>query len=155
MKEEIIEHVKIFKKQGANVRVDENQINDLIKRISDKEDKKDEEDKKDKSLRSYIEDFLTNNKRDLSITYDKNKISTEKINSILKKYRDGRYEFPKFIDEYNNYMEKFEFKSLIEKRKREKPGAITPNQKDMINYLNKIKDLVQDFNPKGKGLNKK
>ena len=108
MKEEITEHVKIFKKQGANVRVDENQINDLIKRISDKED------------------------------------------------RDGRYEFPKFIDEYNNYMESIkEFKSLIEKRKREKPGAITPNQKDMINYLNEIKDLVEDFNPKDSGLSKK
>ena len=93
----------------------------------------------------------------MSITYDKkNRISTEKINSILKKYRDGRYEFPKFIDEYNNFMESVkEFESFIEKRKREKPGAITPNQKDMINYLKKIKDIVQDFNSKGSGLNKK
>ena len=40
MKEEIIERVKHLKKQGADVRVDENQINDLIKGISDKEDKK-------------------------------------------------------------------------------------------------------------------
>ena len=47
-----------------------------------------------------------------------------------------------------------EFKSLIEKRKKEKPGAIAPNQRDMINYLKEIKDLVQHFNPKSSGLNK-
>ena len=92
----------------------------------------------------------------MSITYDKNKISTEKINSILKKYRDGRYEFRKFIDEYNDYMESVkDFESFIKRRKKEKPGAITPNQKDMTNYLKEIKELVQDFNPKGSGLNKK
>ena len=74
---------------------------------------------KDKSLRSYVKDFLTNKKRYLSITYDKNKINTEKINSILKRYSDGRYEFPKFINEYNKYMESAKkFESLIEKKKR-------------------------------------
>ena len=54
--------------QGADVRVDENQINDLIKRISDKEYK---EDKEDKNLRYYVKYFLTNNEHNLSITYDK------------------------------------------------------------------------------------
>ena len=101
MKEQIIDHIQNLKEQVINVKVDEDQINDLIKRISDKEYKEDKEDKKDKGLRSYVKDFLTNNKRDLSITYDKNKINTEKINSILKKYSDRRYEFPKFINEWN------------------------------------------------------
>ena len=51
----------------------------------------------------------------------KNKISTEKINSILKKYKDGRYEFPKFIDEYNGYMESVkDFESFIKKKKKRK-----------------------------------
>ena len=36
MKKEIIEHVKILKEQGANVKVDEDQINDLINKIFDK-----------------------------------------------------------------------------------------------------------------------
>ena len=36
MKEEIIEHVKILKEQVANVKVDEDQINDLINKIFDK-----------------------------------------------------------------------------------------------------------------------
>ena len=36
MKKEIIEHVKNLKDQGASVKVDENQINDLINKIFDK-----------------------------------------------------------------------------------------------------------------------
>ena len=36
MKKEIIEHVKKLKEQGANVKVDEDQIDDLIKKIFDK-----------------------------------------------------------------------------------------------------------------------
>ena len=35
MKEEIMEHIKNLKEQGINVRVDEDQINDLINKISD------------------------------------------------------------------------------------------------------------------------
>ena len=37
---EIMEHIKNLKKQGINVRVDENQINDLINKISNKKDEK-------------------------------------------------------------------------------------------------------------------
>ena len=36
MKKGIIEHVKKLKEQGANVKVDEDQINDLINKIFDK-----------------------------------------------------------------------------------------------------------------------
>ena len=46
MKEEIIDHAKNFKKQGINVRVDEDQINDLINKISDIKDKDKDKDKK-------------------------------------------------------------------------------------------------------------
>ena len=40
MKEEIKEHIKNLKEQGINVIVDEDQINDLINKISDKKDEK-------------------------------------------------------------------------------------------------------------------
>ena len=40
MKEEIMDHINNLKEQGINVRVDEDQINDLINRIFDKKDKK-------------------------------------------------------------------------------------------------------------------
>ena len=36
MKEEIMEHTKSLKEKGINVRVDEDQINYLINKISDK-----------------------------------------------------------------------------------------------------------------------
>ena len=36
MKKEIIDHVKKLKEQGANIKVDEDQINDLINKIFDK-----------------------------------------------------------------------------------------------------------------------
>ena len=39
MKEEIIDHIQDLKEQGINVRIDEDQINDLIKRILDKKEK--------------------------------------------------------------------------------------------------------------------
>ena len=41
MKEEIIQYIKNVKEQGINVKVDEDQINDLINKISDKKYKKD------------------------------------------------------------------------------------------------------------------
>ena len=37
MKEEIIDHIKDLKDQGHDVKINEDQINDLIKRILDKE----------------------------------------------------------------------------------------------------------------------
>ena len=43
MKKEIIDHVKKLKEQGANVKVDEDQINDLINKIFDKKYEKYEE----------------------------------------------------------------------------------------------------------------
>ena len=41
MKEEIIQYIKNVKEQGINVKVDEDQINDLINKTSDKKYKKD------------------------------------------------------------------------------------------------------------------
>ena len=38
MKEEIMEHIKKLKPQGTNVGIDEDKINDLINKISDKKD---------------------------------------------------------------------------------------------------------------------
>ena len=39
MKEEIIDYIQVLKDQGFNVRIDKDQINDLIKRIFDKKEK--------------------------------------------------------------------------------------------------------------------
>ena len=42
MKKEIIDHVKNLEEQGADVKVDEDQINDLINKIFDKKYEKNE-----------------------------------------------------------------------------------------------------------------
>ena len=52
MKEEIMEHIKNLKARGINVMVDEDQINDLINKISDKKDEK------NKYIGSEIDKFL-------------------------------------------------------------------------------------------------
>ena len=54
MKEEIMEHIKNLKAQGINVKIDENQINDLINKISDIKNK----DKKNIFIDSEIDKFL-------------------------------------------------------------------------------------------------
>ena len=41
MKEEIIEHRKYLKEQGIDVKINEDQINNLINKILDKKDKED------------------------------------------------------------------------------------------------------------------
>ena len=78
MKEEILEHIKNLKAQGINVKVDEDQINDLINKISDKKKYMDSE--IDKFLKDYGE-------KNINISYNnnKNKFNAEKITKLLKK----------------------------------------------------------------------
>ena len=82
MKKEIIEHVKNLKDQGANVEVDEDQINDLIHKILDRkyEKKTHIESEIDKFLQKYGD-------KTISISYgeDKNKFNTKEITKSLKK----------------------------------------------------------------------
>ena len=76
MKEKIIEHIKNLKAQGINVKVDEEQINDLINKISDIKNK----DKKNTYMDSEIDKFLKDyGHKNINISYDKNKnkFSTE------------------------------------------------------------------------------
>ena len=75
MKEEFMEHIKNLKAQGINVSVDEDQINDLINKISDKKDEKNK----------YIDfeiDKILDKYEDKKIYIRYNKI---KINLIQKK----------------------------------------------------------------------
>ena len=64
MKEVIIDHMQGLKDQGFNVRIDEDQINDLIKRILDKKEKIDKE--KDVFIK-----FSGKYKCDIENTYNK------------------------------------------------------------------------------------
>ena len=86
MKKEIIDHLKKLKEQSADVKVDEDQINDLINKIFDKKYEKYE---KKTYTESEIDKFLeTYEDKNISISYDdyKNKFDTETITKSLKNY---------------------------------------------------------------------
>ena len=83
MKEEIMEHIKNLKAQGINIRVDEDQINDLINKISNKKDEK------NKYIDFEIDKFLDKYEyKNIYIRYikNKNKFNTEEILNQLKNY---------------------------------------------------------------------
>ena len=101
MKKEIIDHVKKLKEQGADVKVDEDQINDLINKIFDKEYEKYE---RKTYIESEIDKFLEKYEdKDINISYgdkgDKNKFDTEKITKSLKRVSNKFINFDEFNEE--------------------------------------------------------
>ena len=109
MKKEIIEHVK---DQGADVKVDEDQINDFINKIFDKKYEKYE---RKTYIESEIDKFLEKyGDKNIFISYDenKNKFNTEEISESLKKLRNKLINFSKFNEGYNKFVNniaKFEY----------------------------------------------
>ena len=93
MKKEIVENVKNLKDQCSDVKVDEDQINDLINKIFDKKYEKYE---KKTYIESEIDQFLEKYEdKNISISYDenKNKFDTEEITKSLKKLRNKLIDF--------------------------------------------------------------
>ena len=127
MKEKIIEHVKNLKEQGANVKVDEDQINDLMNKIFDK---KYEKYGKKTYIEFEIDKFLEKYEdKNISISYckNKNKFDTEKITKSLKKLHNKLINFSEFNEKYNKFIDnviKFEY---YESEKE--LGSVSPNQK--------------------------
>ena len=155
MKEEIMEHIKNLKAQGINVSVDEDRINDLINKVSDKKDEKNKyiDFEIDKILDKYED-------KNIYIRYNKNKnkFDTEEITKSLKKLRNKLISFSEFNEEYNKFMDtvvKFEYY-----KSEKEPGSVSPNQKKMRRYVKGLKDIVDlyklksgsDTSKKGEGL---
>ena len=135
MKKEIIDHVKNLKEQGSDVKVDEDQINDLINKIFDKTYGKYER-------KTYIESLEKYGDKNIAISYDnnKNKFNTEEITKSLKKLRNKLIGVKEFKEEYDKFMDnivKFEyFKSTKEE------GSISPNQKKKKKMKRYARDLI-------------
>ena len=133
-KEEIMEHTKNLKAQCINVKVDEDKINDLINKISDKKDER------NKYIDLEIDKFL--DKYEYTNTYvrynkNKNKFDTEEITKSLKKLCDKLINISKFNEEYNKFMDDF---TKFEYYKSEKePGSVSPNQKKNDKICKKFK----------------
>ena len=157
MKEEIMEHIKNLKAQGINVEVDEDQINDLINKISDIKNK----DKKNTYLDSEIDKFLKvygDKNTNISYNKNKNKFNTEEITKSLKKLHNKLINFSKFNEEYNKFLDNV---IKLEYYKSEKePGSVSTNQKTMRRYVKSLKDIADFYYPqsgnvtskKGEGL---
>ena len=98
MEEEIIDHIQDLKKQGINVKIDEDQINDLIKRILDKEkiDKK-KIDKERDVFKIFYKHLNTK-----QILFIIKKISTEDMNEAINNYSYNN-NLNDFINEYNSF----------------------------------------------------
>ena len=146
MKKEIIAHVKKLKEQGADVKVDEDQINDLINKIfNEKYEKYERKTYIESEMDKFLEKYGGKN---ISISYDnnKNKFDREKITKSLKKLRNKLINPSEFKEEYNKFLDsivKFEcYKSEKES------GSVSPNQKKMIRYARDVKDIVDLYNLK-------
>ena len=124
MKKEIIDHVKKLKDQGADVKVDEDQINDLINKIFNK--KYERKTYIDSEIDKFLEKY---GDRNISISYDenKNKFNTEEITKSLKKLHNKLINPSELKEEYNKFLDSIE-KCEYYKSEKE-PGSVSPNQK--------------------------
>ena len=143
MKEEIMKHIKNLKAQGINVMADEDQINDLVNKISDKKDERNKY--TDFEIDKFLDKYEYTN---IYVRYNKNKnkFNTEEITKSLKKLRNKLINPSEFNEEYNKFMDdviKFEhYKSEKE------PGSVSANQKKMRRYVKSLRDIVDFYNPK-------
>ena len=133
MKTELIDHVKKLKEQGVDVKVDEDQISDLINKIFDKkyERKTHIESEIDKFLKDYGD-------KNISISYDenKNKFNTEEITKSLKKLRCKFINFDELNEKYNKFVDdivKFEYY-----KSEKEPGSVSTNQKKKLEDMQEI-----------------
>ena len=134
MKEEIMEHIKNSKEQSINVMVYEDQINDLINKISDKIDKK------NTYIGSQIDEFLKKYKnKNIYIRYDKNKnkFNTEEITKSLDRLHNKLINFSEFDEEYNKFMN--DVKKFEDYKAEKEPGSVSSNQKKNEKICKKFK----------------
>ena len=131
--DEIIDHVKKLKDQGSDVKVDEDQINDLINKIFDKTYGKYE---RKTYIESEIDNFLEKyGDKNISISYDinKNKFNTEEITKSLKKLRNKLIGVKEFKEKYDKFIDN-------------NKGSISPNQKKMRRYARDLNDIADLYN---------
>ena len=124
MKEEIMGHIKNLKPQGINIMDDEDQINDLVNKISDKKDER------NRFIDFQIYRFLNEyGSKNIYVRYNKNKnkFNTEEITRSLKRLSNKLIDFREFNEEYDKFMDDV---IKLENYKSEKePGSVSSNQK--------------------------
>ena len=149
MKKEIIDHIKKLKEQGADVKVDKDQINDLINKIFNEKYEKYEKYERKTYIDFEIDKFLEKyGDKNISISFDenKNKFNTEEITKSLKKLRNKLINLSEFKEEYTKFLDnivKFEYYNS-----EKEPGSVSPNQKKRRRYVRDLKDIIDLYNLK-------
>ena len=142
MKEEIMEYIKNLKEQGINVMDDEDKINDLVNKISDKKDER------NRLIDFEIYRFLNEYEyKNIYVRYNKNKneFNTEKITRSLKKLSNKLIDFREFNEEYNRFMD--DVIKLEHYKSEKEPGSVSPNQKKTRRYIKGLKVIVDFYYP--------
>ena len=157
---EIRDHIQNLKDEGIDVNVNNDQINDLIDKISKEIGKKDStpEDSipRDSTQKNLdIKNFLLIHKEPIKTHYSsdifgKNNIDTKNINEALINYNDGTITQDKFLQIYV-FIDDFDKFSKVMKKKHS--GARDPKQIKLLDYGNELKKVFEkSFNPSGSGL---
>ena len=160
---EIRDHIQNLKDEGIDVKINNDQVNDLVYKILKGTGKRDltlkdsaSEDSasEDSTLKNLeIKSFLLKYEEPIETFYSsdifgKRKIDTKEINNALA---NNKITENKFFKIYNAFINKFdEFSEVINKKA---PGARGPNQKKLLHYGNELKKIIEkSFNPSGSGL---
>ena len=74
-----------------------------------------------------------------------------KINNAIIDYIDRKINSEEFLKIYNAFISEFDNFSKVMNKKQ--PGSRGPNQKELLNYGNELKEIAgKSFNPLGSGL---
>ena len=141
MKKEIIDHVKKLIDQGTDVKVDEDQIDDLINKIFDK---KYEMYSRKTYIESEIDKFLKDYRdKYIYISYgdkgNKNKFDTENMTRSLKKLRSEFINFSEFKEEYDKFINNVQ---ELKNYKSKNNVSFSKNQLKMKRYARDLKILL-------------
>ena len=167
-----------LKDEGIDVNINNDQVNDLVNKIlkgigkrdsgsedsgskdSDPEDLAPEdlapEDSNQKKLKINTKKFLLIYKEPITTYYisdvfGKYNINTRKINNGIINYIDRKINSEEFLKIYNPFIS--EFDNFSKAMNKTQPGSRGPNQKELLNYGNELKEIVgKSFNPVGSGL---
>ena len=175
---EIRDHIQNLKDEGIDVNINNDRVNDLVNKVlkgigkrdsgskdSGSEDSGPEdlapddlapEDSSRKKLKINTKKFLLIYKEPIityytSDVFNKYNINTKKINNGIINYIDRKINSEEFLKIYNAFISEFDnFSNALNKKK---PGSRGPNQKELLNHGNELKEIVgKSFNPVGSRL---
>ena len=138
-----------------NINIKNDQVNDLVDKIFKVISKRDSTPQDSTPQNLNIRKFLLIYKELIKSYYSsdifgKNSIDTKKINKALIDYVNKEITLDEFLQIYNVFINDFDkFRKVMNKKQL---GAKSPNQKNLLNYGNKFKKVVERLNPSGSGL---